>query len=555
MIEAFIQKDKMKKRVAFSILGTTLDVGKWDKRWSRWRPNVALCQQQGLFIDRVELLHDNHSETLAKRIIGDIGTVSPATEVNCNIVNYTNAWDFSEVYTKLRDFARDYPFDPDAEDYLVNITTGTHVAQICWFLLTEARIIPARLLQLSPPRYKDADPDAEIDVAGTHSIIDLDLSRYDEIAKRFASEREDAATFLKSGIVTRNQAFNRMIDQIERVVIRSTAPVLLTGPTGAGKSQLARRIYDLKKAQHKVTGPFVEVNCATLRGDQAMSTLFGHAKGAFTGAVGERAGLLKSADKGVLFLDEIGDLGLDEQAMCLRAIEDKRFLPVGSDKEASAEFQLIAGTNRDLGDDVQAGRFREDLYARLNLWTFQLPALRERPEDIEPNVDFELKRYLEREGQNVTFNKEARQYYLDFATGPHGHWHANFRDLSASITRMATLAPQGRITADEVKEEIARLSRLWRSKAGEDPDHETIEMVMGKDGANKLDLFDKAQLSAVLKTCGESQSASAAGRVLFAQSRQEKKSANDADRLIKYLARFGLSFDEVRERLRAAPLP
>lgn len=153
----------------------------------------------------------------------------------------------SEVYTKLRDFARDYPFDPDAEDYLVNITTGTHVAQICWFLLTEARIIPARLLQLSPPRYKDADRDAEVDVAGTHSIIDLDLSRYDEIATRFASEREDAATFLKSGIVTRNNAFNRMIDRIERVVIRSTAPVLLTGPTGAGKSQLARRIYDLKR--------------------------------------------------------------------------------------------------------------------------------------------------------------------------------------------------------------------------------------------------------------------------------------------------------------------
>ncbi len=545
----------MKKRVAFSILGTTLDVGKWDKRWSRWRPNVALCQQQGLFIDRVELLHDNHSELLAKRIIGDIGTVSPATEVNCNIVNYTNAWDFSEVYTKLRDFARDYPFDPDAEDYLVNITTGTHVAQICWFLLTEARIIPARLLQLSPPRYKDADRDAEVDVAGTHSIIDLDLSRYDEIATRFASEREDAATFLKSGIVTRNNAFNRMIDRIERVVIRSTAPVLLTGPTGAGKSQLARRIYDLKKAQHKVTGPFVEVNCATLRGDQAMSTLFGHVKGAFTGAVGERAGLLKSADKGVLFLDEIGDLGLDEQAMCLRAIEDKQFLPVGSDKEASAEFQLIAGTNRDLGDDVQAGRFREDLYARLNLWTFQLPALRERPEDIEPNVEFELKRYLEREGQNVTFNKEARQFYLDFATGPQGQWHANFRDLSASITRMATLAPQGRITADEVKEEITRLLRLWRSKAGEAPDHRIIETVLGQDGVGKLDLFDQAQLSSVLKICGESQSASAAGRVLFAQSRQEKKSANDADRLIKYLAKFGVSFEEVRERLRAVSLP
>lgn len=100
-------------------------------------------------------------------------------------------------------------------------------------------------------------------VVGTHRIIDLDLSRYDEIAKRFASEREDAASFLKSGISTRNAAFNRMIDEIERVVIRSSAPVLLTGPTGAGKSQLARRIYELKKAQRKVAGPFVEVNCAT----------------------------------------------------------------------------------------------------------------------------------------------------------------------------------------------------------------------------------------------------------------------------------------------------
>lgn len=542
----------MKKRVAFSILGTTLDVGKWDKRWSRWRPSVALCQQEGLFIDRVELLHDNHSEGLAKRIVGDIGTVSPATQINCNIVNFANAWDFSEVYTKLRDFARDYAFDPDAEDYLVNITTGTHVAQICWFLLTEARIIPARLLQLSPSRHKHADPDAEVDIAGTHSIIDLDLSRYDEIAKRFASERENANAFLKSGIVTRNAEFNRMIDQIERVVIRSTAPVLLTGPTGAGKSQLARRIYDLKKTQHKVSGPFIEVNCATLRGDQAMSTLFGHAKGAFTGAVGERAGLLKSADKGVLFLDEIGDLGLDEQAMCLRAIEDKRFLPVGSDKETSADFQLIAGTNRDLGDDVRAGRFREDLYARLNLWTFQLPALRERTEDIEPNVEFELKRFLEKEGQNVTFNKEARQLYLDFATGPQGRWPANFRDLTASITRMATLAPQGRITQDEVADEIARLNILWRSDEVGGPDLGILEKVLGLENANRLDLFDMAQLTTVLKICGESPSASAAGRALFAQSRQEKKSANDADRLIKYLARFGLNFEEVRTRVRVS---
>jgi transcriptional regulatory protein RtcR len=99
------------------------------------------------------------------------------------------------------------------------------------------------------------------------------------------------------------------------------------GPTGAGKSQLARKTYELKKMRHQVQGPFVEVNCATLKGDSAMSALFGHKKGAFTGAAADRAGLLKSADTGVLFLDEIGELGLDEQAMILRAIEEGRFPP------------------------------------------------------------------------------------------------------------------------------------------------------------------------------------------------------------------------------------
>lgn len=531
----------MKRRVAISILGTTLDMGRREDRWNRWRPNVGLCQQPGFFIDRLELIHDRQADWLAKGIIKDIETVSPATEVHQRIINLRDPWDFSEVYTSLRGFARSYNFDPDTEDYLVNITTGTHVAQICWFLLTEARIIPGRLLQLSPPR--DREPGQ--DFAGTHTIIDLDLSRYDEIAKRFASERDDAASFLKSGISTRNPAFNRMIDEIERVVIRSTAPVLLTGPTGAGKSQLAKRIYELKKAQRKVTGPFIEVNCATLRGDQAMSALFGHVKGAFTGSAGERAGLLKSADKGVLFLDEIGELGADEQAMCLRAIEEKRFLPVGADKEVSADFQLLAGTNRDLREAVQNGRFREDLFARLNLWTFKLPALRDRREDIEPNLDFELRRFLEREGQNVTFNKEARERYLAFATGPEAAWSANFRDLSASVTRMATLAPQSRITADVVDDEVERLKAAWGGTQQNTGNDSKLIELLGSEAAARLDLFDAAQLSAVLDICRMHTTASSAGRVLFANSRLDKKSSNDADRVTKYLARFGLKFADI----------
>jgi transcriptional regulatory protein RtcR len=256
----------------------------------------------------------------------------------------------------------------------VHITTGTHVAQICLFLLTESRHFPARLIQTSPPkRMRSLEP-------GTFKIIDLDLSKYDRLALRFAREREEAASILKSGIETRNAAFNRLIERIEQVASSSKAPILLTGPTGAGKSQLAQRIYDLKRARRQIEGRFVEVNCATLRGDAA---LFGHVKGAFTGALQDRPGLLKAADGGVLFLDEIGELGLDEQAMLSRAVEEKRFLPMGSDREAQSEFQLIAGSNRDLQAAADSGSFRDDLLARIDLWSFRLPGLRERREDID----------------------------------------------------------------------------------------------------------------------------------------------------------------------------
>jgi len=366
------------KTVVIGFLGSVLDAGSSAARWEKWRPTVAMCQQEDLLIDRLELLYARPHQKLAEHVRSDIATVSPETEVRLHLADPRDPWDFQEVYGLLHDFARGYPFDEERERYLMHLTTGTHVAQICMFLLTESRHFPASLLQCSPPRRQKAD------ATGTCSIIDLDLSRYDSLAARFERESRDSTAFLKSGINTRNAAFNRTIDAIERVAIRSRSPLLLMGPTGAGKSVLAARIYELKKTRHQLKGEFVEINCATLRGDTAMSTLFGHVKGAFTGAQSQRPGLLRKADQGIVFLDEIGELGRDEQAMLLKAIEEKRFLPMGADQETHSDFQLIAGTNRDLRDDVRAGRFRDDLLARINLWTFSLPALKDRREDIEP---------------------------------------------------------------------------------------------------------------------------------------------------------------------------
>ena len=328
------------------------------------------------------------------------------------------------------------------------------------------------------------------------------------------------------------------------MAVRSRAPILLMGPSGAGKSQLARKVYELKKLRHQVSGPFVEVNCATLKGDSAMSALFGHTKGAFTGAVQDRPGLLRGADKGVLFLDEIGELGLDEQAMILRAIEEGRFLPVGSDREAESRFQLIAGTNRNLMDEVAADRFRDDLFARLNLWTFAMPGLADRREDIAPNLDYELERFAEREGMRVTFNKEARGRYLAFAEGPEAKWNGNFRDLAASVTRMATLSGSGRINDECVRLECDRLRRLWSGERAGAGESGLLAELLGPD-RDGIDPFDRVQLEYVVKVCRASSSLSDAGRTLFAVSRGQRTSTNDADRLRKYLAKFGLGWASV----------
>ena len=542
-----------RKTVVIGMLGSTLDQhgGLGQGRWEYWRPTVALGMHEDLLVSRLDLLHSAAHKRLALQVKRDLAQVSPETKVQLHLFELADPWDFEEVYAALYDFAAAYPFDTDQEDYLVHISTGTHVLQICLFLLTESRHIPARLLQTAPaPQRRDP--------AGQYVIIDLDLSRYDRLAARFRERAAVDASFLKSGIDTQNAAFNAMIARIEKVGATSTAPILLTGPTGAGKSRLARLIYELRRDRHLVAGDFVAVNCATLRGDAALSALFGHRRGAFTGAESDRSGLLCAADGGLLFLDEVGELGLDEQAMLLRAIEEKRFYPLGADAEQHSDFQLICGTNQDLEALAAAGRFREDLLLRINLWRFHLPGLAERPEDIEPNLDYELDQFAGKSGNRAQFNHEARELFLTLATGPEAVWRGNFRDLSAAVMRMGTLADGGRIDAALVREEWARLRENWQRLARHGAlagsgaadrnkeDATLLQEVMG-EAAAELDLFDAASLACVIRECRVAKNLSEAGRRLFAQSRQHRRHTNDADRLRKYLFRFGLSWETVRK--------
>ena len=195
---------------------------------------------------------------------------------------------------------------------------------------------------------------------------------------------------------------------------------------------------------------------------------------------------------------------------------------------------------------MREGRFREDLLARINLWSFVLPGLRSRPEDIEPNLQFELDQFGEKTGRRITFNKEARKKFLDFAHSSDGMWKGNFRDLNGAIVRMATLAPGGRITTEVAEEEIDRLKASWKSLEPVGAEESLAEFLSSEELA-KIDLFDRAQLARVVEVCRSSRSLSDAGRILFNVSRERKKSSNDADRIRKYLTRFGIDWNQLQE--------
>lgn len=522
------------RNVVIGFLGTQLDMGK--KR--RWRPTPSLTQHDGFDVDRLEILYDYRFHRLASGIQSELAETTPDTEVLLHRFDLNDPWDFQEVYGKLFDFARSYGFDEDRERYHVHLTTGTHVAQICWFLLTESRHVPARLLQTGPPGPEEnAKPKLD--------IIDLDLSRYNLLQQRFDQLSREYSDQLKGGIETRNAAYNAVIDRIELVASQSDEPILLLGETGTGKTELADRIYNLKIDRRRVKGRIVHVNCATLNGPDALATLFGQRRSYMGTAGSERSGLLREADGGVLFLDEIDELGRDAQSVLLHAIETGRFYPLGSDHEVSSRFHVIAGANRDLRHLAAEGQFRPDLLARISQWSFRLPPLRDRREDIEANLAHELARSERELGIQVGFNGDARDRFLSFARDPSTLWPGNFRDFGGLVRRLCTLAPRGRITRAMVDAETALLVADWAGMT-RDTDARLLAEIMGQQSMD-LDPFDRVQLAHVIRTCRASASLSSAGRSLFAVSRNRRSSTNDADRLRKYLGKFGLDWSTVVE--------
>ncbi len=271
--------------------------------------------------------------------------------------------------------------------------------------------------------------------------------------KRMSSElsfHREAA--LGSGSLIGDSPAMRELDQtVRRIATSSSARVLLLGESGTGKALVARAVH---ACSQRADGPFIEVNCASLPEQLIEAELFGAEKGAYTGAHQKRTGLVTLAGNGTLFLDEIGELPLALQAKFLHFLEDGSYRPIGSGRALHTDVRVVAATNRDLAEEVSRGRFREDLYYRLNVIQLRIPPLRDRGDDIIELATHFCQRYAREEGSvPIRLADEVREIFLRYP------WPGNVRELKNTIERLTILTP-GRsiVPADLPKEMTAAMT-------------------------------------------------------------------------------------------------
>jgi two-component system nitrogen regulation response regulator NtrX len=270
-------------------------------------------------------------------------------------------------------------------------------------------------------------------------------------------------------IVGRSYAIRAVIDKIDKVA-KTPARVLVTGENGTGKELVARAIH---RESLRSSGPFVEVNCAAIPSELIESELFGHMKGSFTGAVADRTGKFEQANGGTLFLDEVGDMSAAAQAKVLRVLQDNVVTRIGGSKPTQVDVRVLAATNKNLEEEIGGGRFREDLFYRLNVVPLHVPPLRERREDIPLLVGHFVAQLTEREGMPprvVSPDAVARLQSLD--------WQGNVRELKNTIERLLILSPGPRIASEDVDRLVGRrgpdqvgLGSLLESKTFEEFKH------------------------------------------------------------------------------------
>lgn len=299
---------------------------------------------------------------------------------------------------------------------------------------------------------------------GALDFIEKPLS-LEAVLKRLAGvaskrqRRESSTAFWGSGkhsIVGESPAIREVLVLVERIA-PTTARVLITGESGTGKELIARAVHERSR---RAQGPFVRVNCAAIPSELIEAELFGYEKGAFTGAVGRHPGKFEQANRGTLFLDEVGDMSPHTQAKVLRVLEEGQFERVGGTETLSVDVRVLAATHRDLLREVAEGRFREDLYYRLNVVPIHLPPLRDRREDILLLAEHFLRRYAEENGKGpFILAPDAREALERYA------WPGNIRELRNLMERLVVMSTRNEIRREDLPRDIREGKPLQETRS------------------------------------------------------------------------------------------
>jgi len=297
-------------------------------------------------------------------------------------------------------------------------------------------------------------------------LIEENVSLHQKLEERYRFEN----------IIAKSPKMQQVIEVI-KVVAKSNATVLITGDSGTGKELVARAIHSQSYRKDK---PFVAVSCAALPESLLESELFGHEKGAFTGAHAQRKGKFEVANRGTLFLDEIGEMSANIQVHLLRVLEEKEFTRVGGNELIKVDVRVVSATNKDMKKAIASGQFREDLYYRLNVVTIELPLLRERKEDIPLLAQHFLKKFAVENQKEITgFSPEATDFLLKY------EWPGNVRELENAIERAVILAKNSYIEVVNLPQEnllLVHSALLGRSLAEAEKDH--ILNILSEAGGN-----------------------------------------------------------------------
>lgn len=391
--------------------------------------------------DRVYLL-TNYEFERSKRFCSWLeqkASYSPEA-VDLYRVDLSSPIDYGEIYTQVSGQLQRAGFPSDATNLTFHLSPGTPAMAAIWIILAKTRF-PAKLIQTSRERGLE-QVDFFFDLA--NDFLPEYLQRTgDRVARLSDASKEAAPEFGK--VIHKSRVVATQI-QLARRMAAYDVPVLILGETGTGKELFAEAIH---AASTRAGKPFVAVNCGAIPPELANSELFGHKKGAFTGAIADRKGHFQEASSGTLFLDEIGDLPLDTQVRLLRALQSGEVTPMGQSSSVKVNTRILAATHRDLGKDVAAGRFREDLFHRLAVGILRLPPLRDRDGDTDLLVDHFLaiinadaNGKPEAQHKNISIN--AKKVLLSQP------WPGNIRELYHTLLRAAIWSTGSEISEQDV---------------------------------------------------------------------------------------------------------